>query len=195
MSKESLGNCPDCGQAYRDPNDVMPLSEPGDDVEFKTVPWAEYAAQTPEEFECPVQREREIVEGLTEALRYFGVADLMTKVSEIMRADEHNSEYIWGDGNRWLKREQAKAAERGGNCAECGESLLVPDLIEQANQDAELLAGAQPLLGRVGQNGESVFTCPSDGTWLGELIADGVMVVRCDACQKLYKLAKGKIDE
>jgi hypothetical protein len=168
MSEESLGTCPDCGQKYRDPMTVLPT--PSETVEVETVPWPEWAAEVHRDNECPVQRERDYVASLEAALRYFGVADLLVKVSEFMRKDEHDSEYIWGDAERWFKKEQAR-------------------------QDAALLDAAQPLLGKVGQKGESVFTCPSDGTWLGELIADGVVVVRCNACQTLYKLTKGKIDE
>jgi hypothetical protein len=122
MSNEPLGNCPDCGQEYKDPNDVMPPPSPRDDLEVTSISWPEYAAQTHQDFECPVQREREHVDGLTAALRYFGIADLTVKVGEIMRADEHNSEYIWGNGDRWLKREQ-QGPGHPLNCTGCGAQL------------------------------------------------------------------------
>ena len=123
MSDESLGTCPDCGQEYRDPHEVMPPPTPCDNVEFTPMPWAEYAAQTHQDFECPVYKERELVEELKAALRYFGVADLLAKVGEIMREDEHDSEYIWGNAERWFKREGAQPGGRSLHCPKCGVQL------------------------------------------------------------------------
>lgn len=107
MTKEaSLGKCPDCGQEYKDPDVVIaPLVDVAATVEATTIPWAEYAAQTHQDYECPVQKERELVAGLEAALRYFGIADTMAKLGEVVNANQHDSEILWGDAERWFKKE------------------------------------------------------------------------------------------
>jgi uncharacterized protein YbaR (Trm112 family) len=106
MSSEQLGTCPDCGREYRDPSEVYP--PPSDAVIAELMPWSEYVAQTHQDFECPVQKERELVAGLEAALRHFGLADTLAKLGEIVRDNEHDVEIIFGDAERWLRREQGQ---------------------------------------------------------------------------------------
>lgn len=125
MSSSPLGNCPDCGQEYRDPHEVLPTPEPTS-LSATSMSWAEYAAQTHQDVECPIAKERELLAGLEAALRYFGMADTMAALVVIMRRDEHDAQVIWGNLDRWFStREGERLAARPINCKGCGVELGV----------------------------------------------------------------------
>lgn len=107
MSTESLGTCPDCGQEYKDPMEVLP--RPAERLEVKEMPWPEWTAEVHRDNECPVQKEREHRANLEAALRYFGIADTLTLLGEIVRENEHDGEIVLGDAERWIKKEQQPA--------------------------------------------------------------------------------------
>jgi hypothetical protein len=119
-----LGTCPDCGQEYKDPKQMFP--PPSEPVLKDPMPWTEYAAELHRDIECPVQQERDLAEGLERALRYFGVADTLRRVAELMSGEnEHDSEILWGNPDRWLKRERERGEERPLNCPKCEAQLGV----------------------------------------------------------------------
>lgn len=126
MSTEILGICPDCGAAYRDPNDVLPPPSPLDVAEVRTMSWGEYAAQTHQDYECPIAKERELLAELEAVLRYFGIGDTLAALGELMRRHESDPEVIWGDSGRWFKKEQDDTlVARPLNCPACGLELGV----------------------------------------------------------------------
>lgn len=101
-----LGRCPDCQQDYKDPETILPPAS--EIVESEPMTRGEWAAELHRDIECPAQKERDRVESLERVLRYYGIADTLAKLGDIIRVNEHDSEIIWGDPERWLKREQGQ---------------------------------------------------------------------------------------
>lgn len=117
-----LETCPDCGQGYKTLEEYY-APPPGVEPTSREVPEIDVRAEAHRDFECPVQREREQVEALLQALRYFGAAGTLAKLSDLIREHEHDAEVIWGDAERWFAREREECAGRPVCCPVCGVQL------------------------------------------------------------------------
>lgn len=125
-------HCPDCGQQYRTLEEMLP---PASEPELREVSESEVVADFHRDLECPVQKEKDLVAYLEAALRHFGISGTLAKLSEIIRANEHDSEILWGDPERWLDTERRRGPERPFVCSQCGAHLGV-------FEDAGLRVGA-----------------------------------------------------
>jgi hypothetical protein len=66
--------------------EMMPPAE--NVTEVQTVPMAEAERQWHLDIDCPVQRERDLIDGLRAAVKHFGPLDALAKVFEIIRGVE-----------------------------------------------------------------------------------------------------------
>jgi DNA-directed RNA polymerase subunit RPC12/RpoP len=104
----SQTHCPDCGGEYKRYEDYYGQPQ---ELRVRATTELELAAEAHRDFECPIQKERDHAEALERAVRYFGIADTLKKIAELMGGEnEHDAELIWGNGERYFRREQ----ERGG---------------------------------------------------------------------------------
>jgi hypothetical protein len=114
-------HCPDCGGEYKRYEDYYGKPQ---ELRVRATTELELAAEAHRDFECPVQKERDLIAGLERTLRYFGIADTLAKLSELMKGEnEPDSEVIWGNGDRWLKRQDEQGGEGLLNCPKCGAQL------------------------------------------------------------------------
>jgi hypothetical protein len=98
-------HCPDCGQEYKDPRSFYP--PPPVTLELREMSQEEWTADAHRDFECPVQKERELEAGLEEALRYFGIPGTLARIAGLVKENEHDAEVIYGNPARQLKNLQA----------------------------------------------------------------------------------------
>lgn len=99
-------HCPDCGMEYKER--VMDYYPPPQELRVKEVAESLAVAEAHRDFECPVQTEKDNVALLESLLRYFGISDTLAQFSKFVRENEHDGEIIWGNADRWFKREAAR---------------------------------------------------------------------------------------
>lgn len=132
---DSLGNCPDCGQEYRTLDEITAAAQ---EPTVREVPMSEVLADYHRDLDCPVQRERDHIASIEAALRYFGGSAFLVKVGEIISANEHDAGIIWGDAERWIKREHGRGTRPPRPLALVGEgggdSLDVLNLSSRARR-------------------------------------------------------------